>query len=260
MLSTMSLREMMRSGEAKFGTFVVEFATPGIGYILKNAGCDYAFLDLEHSGFSIESLKSVLRYTEAAGLPAIVGLPSKDSHAISRVLDMGAEGVISPMVESVEEVRAAVARMKYAPYGDRAVSAGVAHDKWGARPLGETAAAANERGVYFAKIETTRGVEAVEDIAAVDGVDGLWIGHGDLSVSLGHPGEFDHPDFVAASERVIAACQANARPLGRLVDTVEEGLALCRAGFTFIGYSGDAWILRESLGSAIADMRRGLNR
>jgi 2-keto-3-deoxy-L-rhamnonate aldolase RhmA len=256
----MTLREMMQSREPKFGTFVVEFATPGIGYILKNAGCDYAFLDLEHSGFSMESLKSVLRYTEAAALPSIVGLPSKDSHAISRVLDMGAEGVISPMVESAEEVHAAVARMKYAPYGERAVSAGVAHDKWSSGPLGETLAAANAHGVYFAKIETVRGVDAVEDIAAVDGVDGLWIGHGDLSVSLGHPGEFDHPDFRAACERVIAACQANAKPLGRLVDSIEEGLALCRAGFTFIGYSADAWILRDGLGRAIADMRRGLNR
>ena len=256
----MSLRAMMQSGEPKFGTFVVEFATPGIGHILKNAGCDYAFLDLEHSGFSIETLKSVLRYTEAAGLPAIVGLPSKDVHAISRVLDMGAEGVISPMIESAEEVRAAVARMKYAPDGARAVAAGVAHDRWGARPLAETLAAANARTVYFAKVETARGVEAIEDIAAVDGVDGLWIGHGDLSVSLGHPGAFDHPDFLAACERVIAACQANSKPLGRLVDTVEEGLALCRAGFTFIGYSADVWILRDGLGGAIGEMRRGLNR
>ena len=255
----MSLREMMQSGEPKFGTFVVEFATPGIGHILKNAGCDYAFFDLEHSGFSIETLKSVLRYVEAAGLPVIVGLPSKDVHAISRVLDMGAEGVISPMIESAEEARAAVARMKYAPHGARAVAAGVAHDRWGARPLGETMAAA-EQAVYFAKVETVRGVEAIEAIAALDGVDGLWIGHGDLSVSLGHPGEFDHPDFRAACERVIAAAQANSKPLGRLVDTVEEGLALCRAGFSFIGYSGDAWILREGLGAAIGEMRRGLNR
>ena len=65
---------------------------------------------------------------------------------------------------------------------------------------------------------------------------------------------------MAASERVIAACQANAQPLGRLVDTVEEGPALCCAGFTFIGYSGEAWILREGLGRAISEMRRGLNR
>ncbi len=98
------------------------------------------------------------------------------------------------------------------------------------------------------------------DGASGEGVDGLWIGHGDLSVSLGHPGEFDHPDFVAASERVIAACRTNNKPVARLVDSVEEGLALCRAGFTFIGYSADAWILRDGLGRAIADMRRGLNR
>ena len=85
----MTLKEMTRTRRAKFGTFLVEFATPGIGHILKNAGCDFVLFDLEHSGFSIETTKIALRYFEAAGLPVIAGMPSKDPQYIHRTLDLG---------------------------------------------------------------------------------------------------------------------------------------------------------------------------
>lgn len=251
-----SLKQLLADPAPKFGTFLVEFATPGIGYILKNAGCDFVLLDMEHSGFGVDQVKVLLRYLEAADLPAIVGMPSKDPLTISRVLDMGAPGIMSPMVESLAEAEAAVARMKYAPTGARAVSHGVAHDRWALAPLAQTMAAADDHVVYFAKIETVSGVEQVEAIAACDGVDGLWIGHGDLTASLGVPGDYDAPAFRAASERVVAAAQANRKPVGRLVGTVDEGAALHAAGFSFVGYSGDAWILQQSLGQAITALRQ----
>src|SRR5690606_34505332 len=90
-----TIREMAaRRGELKLGTFLVEFATPGIGYILKQAGCDFVLLDLEHSGITLDQLKSTLRYLEAADLPAIVGLPSRDPHQVSLALDMGARAIM----------------------------------------------------------------------------------------------------------------------------------------------------------------------
>src|ERR1700686_559322 len=97
-----TIREMVaRPRQMKLGTFLVEFATPGIGYILKQAGCGFVLPDLEHSGITLDQLKSALRYLEAADLPAIVGLPSKDPHQVSLVLDMGARSIMSPMVETV---------------------------------------------------------------------------------------------------------------------------------------------------------------
>ena len=87
-----SLKQMARTRSAKLGHFVVEFVTPGIGHILKSAGCDFVFFDMEHSGFGFETVKSALRYFEAAGLPAIVRVPSRDYHHIARAMDMGAEG------------------------------------------------------------------------------------------------------------------------------------------------------------------------
>src|ERR1700741_620906 len=113
-----TIREMAeRRGQMKLGTFLVEFATPGVGYILKNAGCDFVLFDLEHSGITLDLLKSALRYLEAADLPAIVGLPSKDPYQVSLALDMGAPPVMSPMGETVEEVRPYLDRMRYPPVG-----------------------------------------------------------------------------------------------------------------------------------------------
>ena len=100
-----ALKAMAKAKSPKFGHFIVEFATPGIGHILKSAGCDFVLFDLEHSGFHFETVKSVMRYFEAAELPAIVRVPSKEYHHIARAMDMGAEGLMLPMVSTAEEAR-----------------------------------------------------------------------------------------------------------------------------------------------------------
>jgi 2-keto-3-deoxy-L-rhamnonate aldolase RhmA len=100
-------------------------------------------------------------------------------------------------------------------------------------------------------------VKNADAIAAVDGVDCLWVGHFDLSVSLGIPGEFDNPKFTKAIDRVIAATRKHGKALGRLVPTVEQGLALHQAGFDFICYSGDVWVLQNALTEAVGKLRAG---
>jgi 2-keto-3-deoxy-L-rhamnonate aldolase RhmA len=253
-----TIREMAaRQGAMKVGTFLVEFATPGIGYILKQAGCDFVLFDLEHSGFTLDQLKSALRYLEAADLPAIVGLPSRDPHQVSLALDMGARSIMSPMVETADEARQHLARARYAPAGQRAVAFRISHDKYKTGPVPELLRATNAEIFYFAKIETALGAENVDAIADVPGVDGLWIGHVDLTTSLGCPADFDDPRFVRAVERILAAARRAGKPIGRLVGSVEEGLRLHRQGFDFIGYSGDVWILQDALASALTALRKG---
>ena len=227
------LKQMTRTPEAKLGHFIVEFATPGIGHILKQAGCDFALFDLEHSGFGFETVKSAARYFEAAGLPAIVRVPSKEYHHIARACDMGAEGIMIPMVSTAAEAKAVVNCAKYYPDGRRGVALGVAHDAYGQGPVQEKLAAANERTTLFCQIETAEGAENADEIAAVDGIDCLWIGHFDLSVSLGIPGQFDHPKFLKAVERTIAATRKHKKALGRLVPTIEVGIALYKQGSIF---------------------------
>jgi 2-keto-3-deoxy-L-rhamnonate aldolase RhmA len=253
-----ALKAMSRSKSAKFGHFVVEFATPGIGHILKSAGCDFVLLDMEHSGFAIETVKSAVRYMQAAELPMIVRVPSKEYHHIARICDMGAEGVMAPMVGSAAEAQRIVNSMKYYPDGFRGVAPQVAHDDYRPGPVADKLRDANKRTTLFAQIETAQGVENVMEIAAVPGVDCLWIGHFDLSVSLGIPGQFDHPSYVEANERIVKAARKHKKALGRLVPTVDEGVRLNKAGFDFICYSGDVWVLHNALAEAIQGLRAGV--
>ena len=253
-----SLKEVITAGELKVGTFVCEFATPGIGYILKNAGLDFVFLDMEHSGFDVSQMKSVLRYFEAADLPCLVRPPGKGYYDMARMLDIGAEGLCLPMVSSAEETRQIVKQCKYVPQGERGVALGIMHDKFAPGGVMEKLSGANQNTVIFPLIETAAGVEEVEEIAKVEGVDGLWIGHFDLSCSLGIPGEFEHPSFTNAIARICAAAKAAGIPVGRIANDAKEGTALYKDGMNLIAISGDVWMLQMALANASADLRNGI--
>ena len=251
-----SLKQMARSGELAAGTFLVEFLTPGIGHILAGAGCDFAFLDMEHSGFSTEAVKAALRFLEAGGIPTLVRVPSRDAHDIARIADMGAEGVMVSLVGTREVAQAAVDALKYPPEGKRGVALRVAHDNYRAPPTPAAGlAAANARTTLFLMIETAEGVENVEAIAGTPGVDVLWVGHFDLSASLGIPGEFDHPRFRAATERICAAARARGLGLGRLVTGRGEAAQAWRDGFRMLAWGGDAWLLQQAVAEGVAGLR-----
>lgn len=259
-MAASSLKAMARSKDVKIGHFIVEFATPGIGQILKGAGCDFVLFDTEHSGFGFETIKNVLRFMQAADLPTIVRVPSTEYNHIARAADMGAEGVMVPMIGTADQARAVVHSLKYYPDGGRGVALGIAHDRYVQGPTLEKLAAANKKTTLFTQIETAEGVENADEIAAIDGVDCLWIGHFDLSSSLGIPGEFDHKLFKDAVKTVTKACEKHKKALGRLVPTAEEGIKLNRAGHDFICYSGDVWALQQAVAEGVAAIRGAAER
>jgi 2-keto-3-deoxy-L-rhamnonate aldolase RhmA len=256
-MAEQSLKDMARSKAPKFGHFIVEFATPGVGHILKSAGCDFVLFDLEHSGFGFETVKSAIRYFEAGDVAVIVRVPSKEYHHIARAMDMGAEGLMLPMVGTAAEAKHILNSMKYTPDGGRGVALQVSHDRYRPGAVTDKFTAANKRSTLFCQIETAEGVENAEKIAALPGVDCLWVGHFDLSVSLGVPGDFDSKKFTDAIAHVIAAAKKHNKSLGRLVPTVEVGVELNRQGFDFICYSGDVWVLHDALAKAIGELRAG---
>ena len=116
--------------------------------------------------------------------------------------------------------------------------------------------AANRDVVFFPKVETPEGIEDIEAIAALDGVDGIWIGHFDLSVAMGIPAKFDHPRFQAAMQRAAIACKRHGKSLGRIYDDTETGVALHAAGFDFLCCSGDSWLLQRGLSEGISALRK----
>ena len=256
-MAEQTLKQMAATRALKVGHFIVEFATPGIGQILKAAGCEFVILDTEHSGFGFETMKSVLRYTQAADLPTIVRVPSKEYHHIARAADMGAEGIMLPMVNSAEEARHILNCMKYPPDGQRGAAFQVAHDRYVPGVPLEKMRAANRHTLFVAQIETAAGVENADEIAATPGVDVLWVGHFDLSNSLGIPGEFDHPEFIAATDAVIKACKKHGKSAGRLVPTITDSIELYKYGFDFISYSGDVWAFFGAINNAVNEIRSG---
>ena len=246
----------MGTSEPKFGSFVIEFDSPGMGQILKAAGCQYALLDMEHSGFGYDQLKRSLRYYQAADLPVIVSTVGGDYDMIARALDMGADGIQPAKVGSAAEARAILDHVRYAPKGARGVALGIAHDRYRQRPAAAALRAANRDVVFFPKVETPEGIEDIEAIAALDGVDGVWIGHFDLSVAMGIPAKFGHPRFQEAMERVAAACRRHGKSLGRIYDDTEAGVALYDLGFDFLCCSGDIWLLQRGLGAGVSALRK----
>lgn len=246
---------MTRSRRVKFGTYVIEFDTPGIGQICRAGGCEFVIVDLEHSGFTHERLKHILRYFQSANVPVIVNTPGHDYDMIARACDMGADAINPSMVETADQARAMIAHMRYAPKGARGVALGIAHDRYRPGNVKRKLSAANREVVFFPKIESPKGVENVEEIAALPEVSGIWIGHFDLSVSMGIPAQFDHPRFRTAMKRISTACARHKVSLGRIATDTKTGSALYREGFDFICYSGDSWLLQRALSDAIGELR-----
>jgi 2-keto-3-deoxy-L-rhamnonate aldolase RhmA len=257
MMAQTRLKQLMKSNDLKVGHFIVEFVTPGIGHILKAAGCDFVFLDMEHSGFSFETLKSAIRYFEAADVPVIVRVPALENDMLARACDMGAEGLIAPMISTAAQAQAMVDSIKYFPRGKRGVGLQMAHDRYQAAPVAEALHNANERTAVICLIETADGAKNADAIAAIADVDCLWVGHFDLSVSLGIPGQFDNPAFTAAMDNIVSAAKKHDKALGRLVPNTDQGIHYYKQGFDFCCYSGDVWVLRDALGAAVKTLREG---
>jgi len=241
----------------KLGHYVGDFTVPGIGYMLKEAGAEFVFLDMEHSGNSFETVHRTLRYFEAAGLPSMVRIPSDSYDHIARALDVGAEAIVVPMVGSADQARAIVEKMKYTPKGKRGVALALANDRYKMGPVDAALAAANRRTRLVCLIETVAGVANVEEIAAVEGVDVLWVGHFDLTCSMGIPAQFEHPDYTSALKKVLKAGQKHKKGLGRMVADIGSGVALAHEGWDLIIYHGDVWLYQNAVRQGIDGIRSG---
>lgn len=254
-----SLRAMVGTTRTKIGTFLFEFTTPGIGQILKAAGADFVVLDMEHTGFGFDTVRQTVRYMQAAGIPLVVRVPSQARHHISRALDAGADGVMVPIVSSVEQAKAVLDAAKYWPDGTRGVALGLAHERFAMRsePLRPRFAEQNARTAIILQIEDPRGAAAADDIASMPGVDMLWLGHNDLSVAMDDPGAFDHPDFLKAEQATIAAAKKHGKSAGRLAVDARQAAQFAKMGYDFVSIAGDVWLLQQAFAAGIETIRRG---
>jgi 2-keto-3-deoxy-L-rhamnonate aldolase RhmA len=185
-----------------------------IATIARTAGFDSIYIDLEHNGFSLDTAGQICMACLALGIVPFVRVPSTEPHLVARVLDSGALGIIAPHLQSADDAKTVVRAAKYSPLGDRSLAGMLPQLHYRTLPAAEANQQLNDATMVIAMIESPEGLAAVNEIAAVPGVDILFIGTNDLCSSLGVPGQLDHELVHDAYRRTLKACRAHNKVLG----------------------------------------------
>jgi 2-keto-3-deoxy-L-rhamnonate aldolase RhmA len=239
-------KDRLRKGQVTFGQMVLELFTPGIGPMLAACGIDFVIYDMEHGRCDIGLVSEMIASCRGSDIVPMVRVPDLEAAPLSRVLDLGARGVMVPRIETRAQMERAVAELKYAPEGTRGVALGIAHDLYSA---GGPAffREANDDTAVIAILETVRAYENLDEIVSVPGLDVAWMGHYDLTVSMGIPAQFDHPRFLAAMDALVDACKRHNVAPGFLPATPESAIHWVKKGFRAISLGSDIGIFMTAL-------------
>ncbi len=231
-------KQRLAQGGIAIGMGIRALRSAEVARLMKTAGYDWLFIDLEHGPTSVENAYSICVAALDAGIAPIVRVSAGELALGARCLDGGALGIVIPHVDTPEQARAMVDAFRFPPVGHRSIAGGYPHFGFAATPTAEVVKGLNEATLVVAMIETPLAVENVEKIAAVPGLDALLVGTNDLALEMGIPGQIEHERVVTAIDRVIAACGKHGKtaalggvyapePLKRYID---RGLRMVLAG------------------------------
>ena len=243
----MSLKKQITDLNNIRGAMIFEFFSPGIPIILKNAGCQFIIFDMEHGGLSLEQFKTLAIISNANSISPLIRIPEVNYNYVARALDLGAAGIMAPMVNTYEEALNIVQSSKYPPNGVRGAGFGFAHDNYKNESPLSYINTANSKLINIIQIETKQALENVEEIAAIDGVDCLWVGHFDLTNFLGIPGQFGSDIYFNSIKKVVAAAKLNKKSLGIMVNNQDELKMYSDLGFNMIAVGTEMSILSRSI-------------
>jgi len=243
------LRRRLARGEVTFGTFLGA-ATPVTAEVCAAAGVDWVLLDLEHGAGGEEQAREVVPAAASYSVPTVVRVESTERIRAGRLLDLGAAGIMFPRVGSAAEAAACVRSLRYPPAGERGVATYNRMCGYGLDPGALERSDEDVLGVV--QIETRAALDAVEEIAALDGVDVLFVGPRDLSHALDVPGQTQAPVYLAALERVLAAAGRNGKAAGLLVPDGAAAASMAEAGWRFLGIGSDTTLLAAAVSAELA--------
>jgi 4-hydroxy-2-oxoheptanedioate aldolase len=212
--------------------------------ILSDSGFDWILLDTEHSPNEIPDLVGQLQGMQASKTTPIIRPAWNDAVLIKRALDIGAQSLLLPYVQNVAEAKAAVAATRYPPHGIRGVSVAARASRYGRTPGYLTKA--NDEICVLVQVETGQALKNLEAIAAVEGVDGVFIGPSDLAASLGHVGNPQHPEVQAAIKDAVTRLKAVGKPAGMLTGNEEEARRYIEWGYLFVAVGADVGLLAKN--------------
>jgi 4-hydroxy-2-oxoheptanedioate aldolase len=248
-----NLKDELRAGKNLLGCFVM-LPSPALVEMLGHAGFDFLVLDTEHGAAGMETLEHQLRAADSAGIPCVVRTVGMTPGEILRALDAGAAGILVPHVLSADQARAIVSSAHYPPIGTRGFASTARAGRHGFVTVAEHLERARARTVVMVQIEDAAALPHVAEIAAVDHLDGVFIGPADLSMSMGHPGNASHPEVVAAIDKAARDIVAGGASPSIFARTAAEIPELKRRGFPVAVFSSTV-LLNQAMAATVAAAR-----
>ena len=241
------LKQKVQAGGIVYGMMLSTSRNPGWSSAMSNFGLDYVIIDTEHSARDRSDLSDFLAAFNFTGVVPIQRIPIPDSHYVTMALDGGAQGVLAPYCETVEEVKEVVGAAKWRPLKGELVRKVMDTGELPSQATREYLEARNRNSVCIIGIESVPAIENLDNILHVPGIDAIFVGPNDLSISLGIPNKFDHPDYEAALREVIRICQAHNVPCLFHHQSVEITTKWLREGARFVLHGTDSRMMHQGV-------------
>jgi 2-keto-3-deoxy-L-rhamnonate aldolase RhmA len=248
-------KHRLQQGHHTVGIWI-SFPSPSVVEVIAGMGPDWLMIDTEHGAADWERVEDLIRAMQGTSVTPLVRVDGNDPVLIKKALDRGALGVLVPLVSTAEAARAAVAASRYPPDGIRGV-AGTRASRYGA-DLPQYFASWNREVLVACQIETMEALNNVDSIAAVPGLDVLFIVPNDLSAALNCFRQFDHPDFIRAVDRILAAARRHHLATGYMATSAEDVVARVKQGFRFVSLASDTRLLAGAFAAEYEKIRAGL--
>ncbi len=244
-MKTNIVKQALREGRVQLGTAYQQLRSQDVVRALAAAGFDWAFIDTEHGGFGISEVQDLCRMAVKVGLAPIIRVPELQYGLVARALDCGGEGVIFPRVESPDVLAQAVSWTKFPPEGQRGCGLTPLHIDFEPASIAQIMEHANRETLVVLQIETVRALEARDELLSVPHIDAVMVGPVDLSISLGVPGDFEHPKMLDAVEKIFASCRAHGVAPGAQARNAALSKRWKEMGALFLGCSSEIQMLYE---------------
>jgi len=252
-----NLKNRLKNGEKILGTMITAFDNPEVVKMLKVVGFDLFIVDCEHGPFDYSQILGLFAMGRECGIAPMIRIPEVRREIVLKSMELGAAGILVPSVESVQTAKDLIAYSKYAPMGNRGVSLLRAHTGWEKTPpAAEYMKQQNEDSILMTQIESPAGVAIVDELMALDGIDVLFVGPNDLTQSMGIMGQTDHPKFLEAMDKIIAAAKKAGKYSGIHLMSADALLPWIGKGMNFNLWSNDVTMMMSAAREGIAKLRK----
>jgi 2-keto-3-deoxy-L-rhamnonate aldolase RhmA len=251
-----ALKKRLKMGELVVGLMVSELRNPNFVNMLALNGYDFFIIDNEHGAYSPETVSDIIAAARGVGIAPIVRIPEIRRETILKPLDSGAAGLLVPLVNTAEQAREVIFHAKYPPIGNRGVALRRPHSLYRKVGAADYLRQANDETLIAVQAETPQSIRNLNEITTVPGIDVVFVGPFDLSVSLGIPGEVNHPREIEAIDKILAVCLPKKIDVGIQLFDVPSIKSWVQKGMRLISYSSDSALLSDAAAAGVAEIKK----